>query len=344
MTFVSAIILTITVILVYYVLYQLYSALFRITGITKDKSRFQTISLLTNAGYTTTESEIITGDKTRRNIAKSAMLTGYFFSVVIVSLFINIFLSLDFTRIDSDLIVLFSGFGGLLAFFLLLQLPPVRKFIDDSIDKLTVRVFRSAAKENFISVLDTYGADAICKVFLYKVPALLEGKMVIDSDIRKKSNINILLYERKGKVRHVAGDTIFSDKDILLVFGPSESIREVFLLKDRSNKNAGEQKKDTNKTYNEVTIIENYDYQVLADIKLVKVPEFLKGKTLIESKIKDYFSINVMMVSRNGKPINLTKDTILKEDDKVIAFGPYQNIQTVFGEKENDSVKEEEMG
>lgn len=40
-----------------------------------------------------------------------------------------------------------------------------------------------------------------------------------------------------------------------------------------------------------------------------------------------------MMVSRNGKPINLTKDTIVKEHDKVIAFGPYENIQSVFGER-----------
>ena len=78
----------------------------------------------------------------------------------------------------------------------------------------------------------------------------------------------------------------------------------------------------------------NYGYQVLADIKLNRIPEIIRDKTLVESRIKDYFSINVMMVTRDGQPLMLTKDTIIEEGDQVIAFGPYESIQSVFGEKE----------
>ena len=86
---------------VYHIIARNYTVLLRITGITKDKASFQAVSLFTTAGFTTSESEIITGDKSRRAIAKSAMVTGYFFSVVIVSLVINMFLSIDFSNIEK---------------------------------------------------------------------------------------------------------------------------------------------------------------------------------------------------------------------------------------------------
>ena len=38
------------------------------------------------------------------------------------------------------------------------------------------------------------------------------------------------------------------------------------------------------------------------------------------------------MVSRKDKPLNLTKDTVIEKGDRVIAFGPYESIHTVFGE------------
>lgn len=333
MSLISAVILIVTVIIVYSVLVTFFSVLFRITGVSKTKSSFQVISLLTNAGYTTAESELIVGDRTRRGIAKAAMLTGYFFSVLIASLFINLFLSVNFSKINSEMAAIAVGFGALILFFILIRLPFIKKRLDRGIENLTAKLFKRAAKENYISVLDTYGEDAICNVFLYKVPAILEGKMIIDTEVKSKYNVNILMYDRKGNVHYVTRDTIFTAKDSMLVFGRLDAIREVFLLHDHSHdEKENEAKVQEVKNTNEISIISNYDYQVLAEIQMTKVPEILKGKTLIESHIKDYFQINVMMVSKDGKPINLTKDTIIEQGDKVIAFGPYQNIQSVFGE------------
>ena len=84
---------------------------------------------------------------------------------------------------------------------------------------------------------------------------------------------------------------------------------------------------------NEISVIDNYDYQVLCEIKLNVVPDIIKGKTLLSSHIKDFFNINIMMVSREEGPIRLNKDTVLTEGDKVILFGPYENIQSLFGER-----------
>ena len=75
--------------------------LFRITGLTKEKASFQAISLLTNCGFTTGESEVITSDRLRRRIAIAAMISGYSFSVVIVSLLINVFMKVS-TQSQED--------------------------------------------------------------------------------------------------------------------------------------------------------------------------------------------------------------------------------------------------
>jgi Trk K+ transport system NAD-binding subunit len=70
----------------------------------------------------------------------------------------------------------------------------------------------------------------------------------------------------------------------------------------------------------------------MAAIRLKRVPPVLEGKSLIESNIKDYFSINIIMVSRKDTPIKISKDTVISRGDRVIAFGPYESIHTVFGE------------
>ena len=330
MSLVSAIVLLIIVIIIYYVLSRLFTALFRLTGIAKEKASFQAISLLTNAGYTTSESELVVSEKTRRHLATAAMLTGYFFSVIIVSLFINLFTTIDFTGTEEQMLPLLIGFGGLAVFFIFLKIPFISRGLDKLMDGVTFRVFRKASKENYISVLDTYGKDAVVNVYLYRVPEFLEGKCIVDSDLRKKYNVNILMYTRNGQNHYVSPDTIFSNKDTLLAFGPLSSIRSAFLLNERGGK---QQKTDVIKDYegNVITVMSNFGDQVIADLWLNRVPPILDKKTLEESKIKDYFSINVIMVSRAKAPIKITKDTVLRKGDRVIAFGPYESISTVFG-------------
>ena len=329
MSLVSSLTLIVTVILIYYALIRIFAVLFRITGLPKEKAGFQAVSLLTNAGFTTGESEIIVSEKTRRHIATAAMLTGYFFSVLIVSLFINLFLSIDFSAINEQIHLLLLEFGGMIAFLLILRIPEVDKAINKFLDGVTIRVFKKAAKENYISVLDTYGKDAVVNIFLYKVPEFLEGKCVVDTDMRKQYNVNILMYTRNGQNHYVTADTNFSNKDVLIAFGPLASIKEAFLLKEHGDKQ--DKKRISGAEENSISIMSNFGYQILADISLNRVPPMLADKSLLESRIKDYFSINIMMVSRDGETINITKDTVLAKGDRVIAFGPYESINTVFG-------------
>ena len=43
--------------------------MFRLTGMSEDKARFQVISLLTNSGFTTSESELILKSKKKKKFS-----------------------------------------------------------------------------------------------------------------------------------------------------------------------------------------------------------------------------------------------------------------------------------
>ena len=88
-----ALILFSIIILVYWIITELFTILFRFTGIPEEKARFQVISLLTGCGYTTRESEMVLSNKPRRRLARYTMLFGYVFNITVVSAFINVFLS-----------------------------------------------------------------------------------------------------------------------------------------------------------------------------------------------------------------------------------------------------------
>ena len=74
MGLIASIILILVFIILYVIVIQIYSVLFRITGLAKEKAHFQAISLFTNSGFTTSESEVVTSERVRRGIAIAAMI------------------------------------------------------------------------------------------------------------------------------------------------------------------------------------------------------------------------------------------------------------------------------
>ena len=69
------------IILGYWVISELFSLLFRFTGLPEEKARFQVISLLTGCGFTTHESELLLSTRSRRRLARLTMLFGYVFNL-----------------------------------------------------------------------------------------------------------------------------------------------------------------------------------------------------------------------------------------------------------------------
>ena len=93
------------IILLYWVITELFTIIFRFTGLPDEKARFQVISLLTGCGFTTRESEMILSSRRRRRLARITMLFGYVFNITIVSAFINVFLSLKVAQVEDYMLV-----------------------------------------------------------------------------------------------------------------------------------------------------------------------------------------------------------------------------------------------
>ena len=64
-------------IVIFLIIIEVITVLFKLTGLSEEKARFQVISLLTGSGFTTRESELITQHPSRRRLAQLLMITGY---------------------------------------------------------------------------------------------------------------------------------------------------------------------------------------------------------------------------------------------------------------------------
>ena len=110
MNLVTSILAISIAVVLYMALIEFFTALFRITGLTKEKARFQVISMITCAGFTTSESEIITTNRGRRRLAITCMITGTLFNVVIISLIINLLSTISNAEILKEQIIMINEY------------------------------------------------------------------------------------------------------------------------------------------------------------------------------------------------------------------------------------------
>ena len=221
------------VILGYWVISELFTLLFRFTGLPDEKARFQVISLLTGCGFTTHESELLLTTKSRRRLARLTMLFGYVFNLTIVSAFINVFFSLKISELAADLISSIIPLLVILFIVAFIRVPAVRAWGDRLIEKLAGRIIHRDIA-NSILLMDYIGEDSIAQVTLNHVPEELRNKPLASSGLRSDHNILVMLVEPKGgKAQPAGADTVFNAGDKLTVFGNYATISQVFRARER---------------------------------------------------------------------------------------------------------------
>jgi hypothetical protein len=222
-----------TMILVYWVIAELFTMLFRFTGLPDERARFQVVSLLTGCGFTTRESEMILSSRSRRRLARITMLFGYVFNITIVSAFVNVFLSLKLVQAEHTFAAVLIPLAAALVVLALGRIRPVRARIDGLIGKLVGKLLRRGA-ENTVLLIDYIGADSIAVVTLKHVPDHLAGIPLRDSGLRNQENILVMLMERGGqKASAVSADTVFLPGDKLTVFGSFTAVCRAFEAEER---------------------------------------------------------------------------------------------------------------
>ncbi len=221
------------IILIYWIISEVFAMLFRFTGLPDEKARFQVISLLTGCGFTTRESEMIISTRSRRRLARVTMLFGYVFNITIVTAFINVFMSLKIADLAADVLGFLIPVLAIVVIIVFMRVPAVRAWGDRFFEKLAGRIVRQDGS-NTIMLLDYIGQDSIVQVSMQEVPDALKGKTLSQSGLRTEHNILVMFVEGNGgKAIPVTGDMEFWPGDRLTVFGNYKEIGRVFEARER---------------------------------------------------------------------------------------------------------------
>lgn len=220
-------------ILMYWIISEVFTVLFRLIGLPEEKARFQVISLLTGCGFTTHESEMILSTRSRRRLARITMLFGYIFNVTIVSALINVFMSLKVTQLSNTFFGMLIPLVAAAAVVFLSRTRRVRKWLDRKIERAAGRMAGQAAV-NTILMIDQIGSGSIATVTLNTVPDFLVGKPLAQTGLKQTLNILVLLVERKDTAPTAAqARSVFQAGDRLTVFGDYHTICKAFRAKER---------------------------------------------------------------------------------------------------------------
>ena len=222
------------IILVYWVITELFTILFRFTGLPDEKARFQVISLLTGCGYTTRESEMFLSNKRRRRLARITMLFGYVFNITIVSAFINVFLSLKLSQAEHYYFGILIPLAAVAVIFIFMRVPVIRAWGEGILRQIAGRIVGQADTFNSVMLLDYIGTDSIALLTLNHIPEEYQDIPLSKTGLKAETGILVMLVEHPGKKAEPAGaDTVFAVGDKLTVFGNYNTICKSFHARER---------------------------------------------------------------------------------------------------------------
>ena len=337
-----ALALILAVVTFYLLAIEIFSVAFKLTGLSSKKIKFQVASLFTSTGFTTSESELITGDDRRRRIATTCMYTGHIFSVAFMGLIINVFFTLvnvkeiDFsiqTYTEWYFIILYIT-SGLFLIMLVLKIPPINKHFQKFLEALALNSSKKSRNTNHLTILDMQGKHAIAEVVLNYIPSFAVDTPLSEMALTKNYSVNVLSIKRGKRIVDVTKDTMFRKGDIVIVFGILNDIKQAFI-----NSISNEAIKDNDK-YNEINLINNYGSNALVEVYVDEVPEELEGIKIIDANLKDRYSITIGIIRRGDNYIYASKDTVIKKGDTLTLFGPYKNIKVLFKNDDKDNKAE----
>ena len=230
----SALSLFSLIILIYWVITDVFTILFRFTGLPEERARFQVISLLTGCGFTTRESEMMLSTRSRRRLARITMLFGYVFNITIVSAFINVFLSLKAAQVGDFFLGILIPLAAVAIIFLFMRVPRIRSWGDHLLQQVADRFISRQETYNSVLLLDYIGADSIAQVTLKHIPEEYQDLTLAETRLRAETGILVMVVEHPGKKAEAArADTVFVVGDTLTVFGDYATICKAFHARER---------------------------------------------------------------------------------------------------------------
>lgn len=225
---VGALVMFVLLVIFYILISDIITVFFRLTGLTAEKARFQVISLLTNSGFTTQESEAVVSSKTRRRLALGTMLFGYTFTVTILSAMFNVFMNMGEAELSSLIVALPSFALVLIAFFILRRAKFFKRPFDRLIEKMATQVM-FGKNANQVLLVEEYGKMVVAHVYLHTVPQMLQNTTLADSELGSKYHLMVMMVKsRGGEAQQAKADTVLQPNDTIMVLGKRKDIWEFF--------------------------------------------------------------------------------------------------------------------
>ena len=224
----GSLILFVLFVIIYIVISDIITIFFRLTGLTEENARFQVVSLLTNSGFTTRESEAMVSTPMRRRLARATMLFGYAFTVTIVSTTVNFFMTLGKSELDSLLFILPILVVVIALFHSMRRSTFLKTKFDQCIEAIGNRLM-FGKHTNPVVLVEDYGSMVVAHVYLEQLPQELRGVPLSQSPLMSRYNVMVMMVKnRKGEARQANADTILQEEDVIMVLGERDSIREAF--------------------------------------------------------------------------------------------------------------------
>ncbi len=221
------------IILLYWVITELFTFFFRLTGLPAERARFQVISLLTGTGFTTRESEMIMGSRPRRRLARATMLFGYVFNITIVTAFINVFLSVKTIRAGQHYLGFLIPLGTAALIFVFMRVPKIHAWGSNLLRRSADRIFDRKESFNAVMLIDNISSESIAQVTLRRIPEEYRGLSLAETRLRAESGILVMLVEHQGgKPEAAHAGTVFEAGDKLTLFGDYKAICKAFRARE----------------------------------------------------------------------------------------------------------------
>ena len=223
-----AILLFFVVAMSYTLIINIFTVLFRMTGLTQEKAKFQVISLLTNSGFTTKESEVVVSSLVRRRLARTVMLFGYIFSITIVTVFVNVVISLPQAVMKDVWLFAIVLIVILAAFLLIKRVPLLIGWANRLIETYGKKwIFKDMI--NPVIVLDEFTSGVVAEVSINVLPKSLENVAFKDSGIKTEYGLHVFLIKRGNAfLENIDQHTVIENNDRVIVFGGLNNIRKFF--------------------------------------------------------------------------------------------------------------------
>lgn len=233
--------LFIFVLIVSFIVVRIGAIAFQLTGLDWPLAKFQALSCFTGTGFTTKESELITGNSQRRRIASVLIVLGHAGLVTMIATFANslrpntLLPKFDMPFLHAVIPSAFLPWINLLIIGISIYL--VYKIFSNSIFAARMtRIIRSSIKKrqlikpvNFTELLIATGGYGISQIEVCKDSPLLD-KTLIESDLRKH-DITVLAIERSGDmIPNPDARTKINLNDSLICFGKLENIRQTICV------------------------------------------------------------------------------------------------------------------